>query len=145
MSQNAKVDDVMTPSVMTMTPHVTTGHVREVMNDKKVGCFPVVGPEGEPVGIVTAADLLGGHAEGQPISQYMAEKLYTVPRYEDVAIAARIMRNHHIHHLVVVENKKVAGIVSSFDLLKLVEAHRFVMKNAPTPNKKGGKRKKSET
>ena len=146
MSLNAKVDDVMTPNVMTMTPHVTTGHVRSVMADKGVGCFPVVNPEGEPVGIVTSADLLGDHADGRPISQFMADKLYTIPRYEDVSIAARIMRNHHIHHVVVVEEKKVVGIVSSFDLLKLVEGHRFVAKNAPTPSKKkGGRRKRAES
>ena len=145
MSKNAKVDDVMTPNVMTMTPHLTTSHVRNLMNDKKVGCFPVVDTEGAPVGIVTSSDLLGDHADGQPISQYMAEKVYTVPRYEDVSIAARIMRNHHVHHVVVVEEHKVVGIVSAFDLLKLVEGHRFVMKNAPTPSKrKGGKRKKAE-
>ena len=41
------------------------------------------------------------------------------------------MRNHRIHHVVVTHEKKVVGILSAFDLLKLVEDHRFVMKSAP--------------
>jgi signal-transduction protein with cAMP-binding, CBS, and nucleotidyltransferase domain len=56
-----------------------------------------------------------------------------------------MMRNHKIHHLIVTHEQKVVGIISSFDLLTLVEDHRFVMKNAPTPNHKStGKRAKAE-
>ncbi len=61
----------------------------------------------------------------------MTQKVYTVPQYADPSLAARIMRKHKIHHVVVTHEKKVVGIISSFDLLKLVEEHRFVMKNAP--------------
>ena len=55
-------------------------------------------------------------------------------------IAARIMRNHHIHHVVVTEKKKAVGIVSAYDLLRLVEDHRFTAKAAPTAGKKSNKR-----
>ena len=74
----------------------------------------------------------------------MNANVYTVPQYADASLAARIMRNHGIHHVVVTHEKKVVGIISSFDLLRLVEEHRFVMKNAPDVSKKGGKRKQSE-
>ena len=70
------------------------------------------------------------------ISRIVDPKVYTVPRYDGVHIAARIMRNHKIHHLVVTEEKKIVGILSSFDLLKLVEEHRFTMKNAPAESKR---------
>ena len=75
----------------------------------------------------------------------MTEKVYTIPEYEDVSVAARMMRNHKIHHLIVTQEQKVIGIISSYDLLKLIEGHRFVMKNPSTPKGKGGgKRTKSE-
>jgi len=38
------------------------------------------------------------------------------------------------------KEQKIVGVLSAHDLLKLVEGHRFVMKNAPTPSKKGNKR-----
>ena len=50
------------------------------------------------------------------------------------------MRNHQIHHLVVTHEQKIVGVLSAFDLLKLVEDHRFVMKNPSTPSKKKPKR-----
>jgi signal-transduction protein with cAMP-binding, CBS, and nucleotidyltransferase domain len=46
------------------------------------------------------------------------------------------MRNHKIHHLIVTHEQKVVGILSAFDLLKLVENHRFIDKNAPDINKR---------
>lgn len=128
---NAKVDDLMVGPVMTTTPSQTAGHVREIMAKHKVSCIPVVGPDQEAVGIVTATDLLRPHQPGTPVSQIMSSQVYTVPRYADVSLAARVMRNQHIHHVVVTHEKRVVGILSSFDLLKLVEEHRFVMKDAP--------------
>lgn len=147
MANTVQIQDVMTESVMAMTPHQTIQHVRGVMSEKRVSCFPVVGPKNEPLGIVTSSDLLDDAlADGAPISSIMTEKVYSVPLYENVAIAARIMRNHHLHHLLVVHEKEVVGIVSSFDLLQLVEDKRFVMKNPSTPSSRhAGRRKKQES
>ena len=128
---NAKIADLMISPVMTTTPHQTMGHVKTVMRKNKAGCMPVVDTEGQPVGVITTNDLIGEFPEGAPVSQHMTEKVYTVPQYNDVSAAARVMRNHKIHHVIVTHEKQVVGIISSYDLLKLVEDHRFVMKNAP--------------
>jgi hypothetical protein len=40
--------------------------------------------------------------------------------------------------VVVTHEKKVVGVLSSFDLLKLVEGHRFVAKNPPTESRRKG-------
>ena len=133
---NVTIDELMQPQVMTATPHQTVGHVRKVMSDNKVSAMPVVDTEGHPVGIVTATDLLDDHKDATPISEIMASPVYTVPRYDGPHIAARVMRNHHLHHVVVTEAKEVVGMISSFDLLQLVEDHRFVAKQGPTPSKK---------
>jgi signal-transduction protein with cAMP-binding, CBS, and nucleotidyltransferase domain len=70
----------------------------------------------------------------------MTEKVYSVPEYDDVSTAARVMRNKKIHRVVVTRERKVVGIISAFDLLRLVEKHRFVAKSAPTPKRKKPKR-----
>jgi len=105
------------------------------MQRNRILAIPVVGPEGEAVGIVSATDLIGNPKDGAPISQIMTERVYKVPAYNDVSVAARVMRKHRIHHVVVTHEQKVVGIISSFDLLKLVEGRRFEMKNAA---KRGG-------
>jgi CBS domain-containing protein len=110
-----KIADVMKKSVVTTVPHKSLGHVREIMAKAKISSVPVVNTENEPVGIVTTSDLAAGHDEGTPISQILGEHVHTVPAYNPVHVAARVMRNHHIHHVVVTHEQKVVGIVSSID------------------------------
>ncbi|HJK95416.1 MAG TPA: CBS domain-containing protein [Polyangiaceae bacterium LLY-WYZ-15_(1-7)] len=124
-----KIDDLMAKQVITAQPHHSVAHVRQLMENNHIHCVPVVGPEDEPVGIVTTADLAQpGLKDGAAISQHMTTEVKQVPQYNDASIAARIMRKNKIHHVVVTHEKKVVGLISSFDLLKLVEGHRFVMK-----------------
>ncbi len=138
---NVKVNELMAESVVTTQPHATVEHVRGMLERNKIGAIPVVDTDGEPVGIVSATDLAAELKPGSPIKTIMTEKVYSVPQYDDVSIAARVMRNHKIHRVVVTHEQKVVGMLSAFDLLKLVEGHRFVAKNAPTAStRKGSKR-----
>ena len=138
---NVKVKDLMVTSVITTVPHKTVGHVKDIMKRNNIKSVPVLGPDRSVAGIVTTSDMFqDGISDNTPISQIMTEKIYTVPMYSDVYIAARIMRNHHIHHVVVTDERQIVGVLSSFDLLRLVEDHRFIMKNPPTPSRKKAKR-----
>jgi CBS domain-containing protein len=138
---NVKIKDLMVERVITAQPHHTVEHVRGLMERNRISAVPVIGADGEAVGIVTATDLVADLKNGTPVSQIMTERVYRVPAYNDVHVAARVMRNHRIHHVVVTHEQEVVGIISSFDLLKLVEDRRFVSKDAPaTSPRKGGRR-----
>ena len=139
---SVKVEELMTASVITAQPHQSVEHVRGMLEKNSISAVPVVDSDGHPIGIVSSTDLVQELKPGSPISQVMTEKVYTVPQYDDTSIAARVMRNHGIHRVVVTHEQKVVGMLSAFDLLKLVESHRYVAKNAPTQSKrKGGKRR----
>ena len=134
-----KVSDLMAQEVVTAEPHQTVEHVKKLLERNRIHSVPVLDSEGRPAGIVSLTDLNAtGIKGGTPVSQVMTEKVYTVPLYEKVSIAARVMRNHQIHRVLVTDEGRVAGVLSAFDLLALVEDHRFVMKNAPTAKKRGG-------
>lgn len=137
---NIKVKDLMITNIVTTVPHKSIQHVKDIMKAKKIHSIPIINSDNEPVGIVTAKDLIKKTKEGTPVSQIMSSNIYTIPEYSDIYIAARMMRNKKIHHLLVTDEHKLVGIISSFDLLKLVENHRFVMKNPPTKSKKASKR-----
>lgn len=138
---NVKVAELMSESVVTAQPHQSVEHVRQMLERNNISSVPVVDSDEQPVGVVSTTDLAQDLKPGSPISRIMTEKVYVVPKYEDVSIAARVMRNHNIHHVVVTHEKKVVGVLSAFDLLKLVEGHRYVAKNAPTKSgRKGSKR-----
>ncbi|MTB50944.1 HPP family protein [Lewinella sp. W8] len=133
---NAKVHDLMVDQVITTVPHKSVGHARDLMQKHHIKSIPIINNERDLLGLVTSADVLKQKNLNTPLSDVMITKVYTVPEYADVHIAARIMRNHRIHHLIVTHEGKVSGIISAFDLMQLVENHRFVAKNPPTPSKK---------
>lgn len=128
---NVKIADLMAKRVITAQPHHSVDHVRQMVERNRIHAVPVVGPEGEALGIVTTTDLARKVSGESPVKRIMATEVHTVPAYNDAHIAARIMRKRRIHHVVVTHEQKVVGMISSFDLLKLVEDHRFAMKNAP--------------
>jgi len=135
-----KIADLMAKRVITTTPHQTVGHVRSVMERNRIHSVPVIGPENQPLGIVTTADLSRRVKEGSPVSRIMSREVTVVPAYNDVSAAARIMRKKKIHHVIVTHENRVIGLISSFDLLKLVEGHRFVDKKAAQSAKKRPRR-----
>lgn len=131
-----KIADLMAKRVISSRPHQTVGHVRDMMSRNRVHSVPIVGPENEPVGMVTTTDLARRVKDTSPVSRIMTRDIVVVPAYNDVSVAARVMRKHKIHHVIVTHEKQVVGLISSFDLLKLIEGKRFAVSNAPTPSKK---------
>lgn len=137
---NVKIADLMTRRVLTAQPHDSVAHVRKLMQANSVHALPVTSSDGEVKGIISSHDLVDSLKDHTPISQIMVGDVYTIPQYNDVHQAARLMRNHRIHHVVVTHEKKVVGILSAFDLLALVEEHRFAIKGAPQKNRREPKR-----
>lgn len=131
-----RIADLMAKRVVTATPHQTVGHIRSIVERNRIHSVPIVGTRNEPLGIVTTADLARRVKDESPVSRIMSRDVTVVPAYNDVSVAARIMRKNKIHHVVVTHEKQVVGIISSFDLLKLIEGHRFVAKGAATPAKR---------
>lgn len=137
---NTKVADLMVESVITTHQHQTIGHIKDIMKRNKVSSLPIVSSDDEVEGIITFRDLTSEISDENQVRNIMSKNVLTIPQYSGIHIAARIMRNHHIHHLVVTHEKKIVGVLSSFDLLKLVEDHRFVIKNGPTKSNKKSSR-----
>ena len=132
-----KIADLMARRVIVAEPHHTVAHVRGLFERSRISAVPVVGPEGEALGIVSKTDLARPLKDGTPIGRIMTKEVRRIPQYDDVASAARAMRRHKVHHLIVTHEKKVVGVIGAFDLLKLVENHRFVAKPATTKKKNG--------
>lgn len=130
-----KIRDLMTESVVAAQPHQSVDHVRKMLKKNKVHAVPVVASDQTVVGIVSTADLASDLKPGTPIKHVMTDRVFTIPAYNNVNKAARLMRSHRLHHVVVTHEKKLAGMISSFDLLRLVEEHRYVAKPGPSQDR----------
>ncbi len=133
---NIKIADLMIKNVVTTQPHKSIGHVKDIMLANNISSVPVVNSDNEPVGIVTSNDFRKDVNDSTPVKQILPDHVYTVPAYNNIDVAAKIMRNHKIHHVLVTHEHEIVGIISAFDLLKLLDDKKFVMKNPPTPSKK---------
>jgi len=133
---NVKVADLMVKNVLTTQPHKTIGHVKAIMHKNKISSVPVVDTDNKPVGIITTNDFRVQLKDTEPVSKLLSEHVYAVPAYNDASVAAKVMRKRKIHHVLVTHEKEIVGIVSSFDLLKLLNDNKFIPKKPPTKNKK---------
>jgi len=116
----AKIHEVMAGAVVLASPEDTLGEIREKMTGLDIGAVPVVDADGVLLGIVTSEDLVTDYALTIPVSRVMNSPVLTLSPDAEAAEAARTMREQACHHIVVTRDSRVVGIVSSFDLLRLI-------------------------
>jgi CBS domain-containing protein len=116
-----KVKDVMASDVVVAKPADVVGGVRDLMHAHDIHSLPVVNERDELVGMVTSTDLMPGFSAKIPISRIMSTSVFTVTPDADIRTAAEMMRQYRVHHVVVTDGDKVVGILSAFDLLRLIE------------------------
>ncbi len=115
------VAHVMSTKLIFAAMDHTVERVRELMAEKRVHALPVVGKNKTIMGIVTTADVARALEADKPARHVMSDTVITVNATDSVTKAAGLMRKHRINHLVVTDGEKAVGIVSSFDLLRLLE------------------------
>lgn len=117
---DAKVRDVMTPGPIGVDYHQSVGEAARAMRDWGVGAILVVS-NGSLCGLVTDRDLVvravaEGRGADEPVGPLSSGNLIGVDADADVHEAMRLMRQHAVRRLPVLEGGQVAGIVSLGDL-----------------------------
>lgn len=118
MPRLRNVADVMSAPVHTVRTTDVIGPLRDLMLTRGVHGVPVLDPDGAVVGIVTSSDLVEEWAPEQGVVTVMSSPVRTVGPATTITEAARDLLAAGVHHLVVVDNTRVVGVVSSFDLLR---------------------------
>jgi IMP dehydrogenase len=102
---------------ITVRPSQSLREAVSVMREHDVSGVPVV--EGDtPVGILTARDIRFEKNLDQPVSALMTTELVTVAPGVKPEEARELLHKHRIEKLLVVENGKLAGLVTIKDLLQ---------------------------
>jgi CBS domain-containing protein len=129
-----KVREIMSTDVATVARNDELTIADDIMNMRRIRHLPVV-EEGRLVGVLTQRDLFhaalstalnfGTKAQKEflktvAVKEVMTEDIRTIAPSADVKEAARLLVQHKIGCLPVVENGKLVGIVSETDLLKVI-------------------------
>ena len=104
--------------------NVKQAHI--LMSEKNIGAIIIVDNNGFPIGIFSERDyarkiiLKGKSSKDTLLDEVMTKELITVTRDYKIEQCMEIMIEKKIRHLPVLEDKKIVGIVSIGDLLKIV-------------------------
>jgi CBS domain-containing protein len=116
-------------NIWSVSPEVWVYEAIQMMADKHVGALLVI-TEGKLLGIISERDyarkviLQGKSSKQTQVKKIMTSPVIFVGPEHIVEDCMRIMTNNRIRHLPVIENEKVAGIVSIGDLVKwIISAH----------------------
>jgi CBS domain-containing protein len=111
--------------------HATMADAARLMRDLDIGSAAVF-EASKLIGIVTERDVLlaaidCADLERAPVAAFMTELPATISIDADVSQAALAMRALHARHLPVVDRDHVVGMVSSRDLLEVLDTHSEVL------------------
>lgn len=143
-----KAKDIMMTEVITIKQHATIEEIARVLIDNKISGVPVVDEAGHLMGMVTEGDLLhketnprlphavnilGAIIYYNGVEQYnedfkkmmasqalniMTDKVITVTAEQDVEDIVKLMLEHGIKRVPVMEGERIIGIISRADIVK---------------------------
>jgi CBS domain-containing protein len=151
-----RIEDFMTRRVVTVAPDTSILAAAKLMLENHISGLPVVDTSAHVVGIISESDLLrddGKGVDGSPWLQMMvgpdalsgepaqlgARKVgdvmtrgpVTVAPNASIAQACRLMEQHGIKRLPVVENDTLVGLIARADLVRAFA--QSTEKSAPAP------------
>ncbi len=128
MKSLPKIGEFMDAVVPTLSPETQIIKAVDFLLRHRVTGAPEVDSDGRLLGIITETDLLKlvtEGIEGQPpteatVAEYMTPDVVTVPPTVDIYYVAGIFLNNKFRRLPVVENGKIVGAITRYDLLRII-------------------------
>ncbi len=130
--EDTTVGSLMESDVRTVSPELPIASLEEFLVGEEIGGAPVVEEDGRLRGIVSKTDIVRHLTErldaetaeamdDVTVGEIMTEDVVTVSIDEKVTKVARTMVEHRLHRVLVVDDEQtIRGILTTFDLLKLM-------------------------
>jgi CBS domain-containing protein len=119
-----KILSVKGRNVVTIEPATTLAAAAKILAENRIGALVVTGAGGRIVGILSERDIVqalaahGAKALDAPASEVMTRKVATCGAADTISSIMERMTEGKFRHMPVVEQGKLAGIVSIGDVVK---------------------------
>jgi len=139
------VAEIMTRSVVTITPEATVGEAARVMGRRSVKRLPVVDLEGELIGIVSRADVVGAFTKPDDVIEdevredLIRRLLFLDPELVKVSVSDGVvtlegeLENRTEAHLLEELSRRIAGVVRVESRLRYKVDDRKLERGYPLP------------
>jgi len=139
------VAEIMTRSVVTITPEATVGEAARVMGRRNVKRLPVVDLEGELIGIVSRADVVGAFTKPDDVIEdevredLIRRLLFLDPELVEVSVSDGVvtlegeLENRTEAHLLEELSRRIAGVVRVESRLLYKVDDRKLERDYPLP------------
>ncbi len=124
------VRDYMDKRAATLRPETDILDAVGFLLDKRVTGAPVVDQSGRLVGILTEKDCLrlvavgiDGNLPRGNVAAFMSSNPETIPPDMDVYFAAGLFLKRTFRRFLVVEDGKLVGTITRFDILRVIQAN----------------------
>ncbi len=110
--------------VVSTQPHRTLAEAAALLASRGIGAVIVSGGDGEILGILSERDIVraigrdGAAALGEPVSRHMTARVVTARPESTVEQVMDQMTALRFRHMPVIDNGRLAGIVSIGDVVK---------------------------
>ncbi len=125
------VQSIMSRPVITTETSSTVYVAAKQMSTKNVGSI-IVTSDNKPIGIITERDIVervvakGLDASKVKLGEVMNRPLVTIQSHMPIVEATRTMQKKKIRRLVVMDKRKMVGIVTQRDLLRALAFHVLI-------------------
>jgi CBS domain-containing protein len=113
-----KVQEVMSANVITTTGKTKLSSVKGLFNKHNISSAPVLKDNGEIEGIISSTDVAAIHNEDLLVRDVMTKRVHVCAVNARIKDVGNTMIKENIHHIVVMEDGKVAGVLSALDIIK---------------------------
>ncbi len=114
--------DIMTTKVITAKPETTIEEAMTSLVNLSISGLIVIDPANEVVGVVSEKDLLVAYdylgSTKASIKDYVSQGAWVVESTTPMEEVSRILVQHNIKRVPVVQNKKLVGVISRRDILR---------------------------
>ena len=117
-----KVQEVMTQTVIRISPEESAAVAARTLAHYNIGALPVCGGDGRLCGVLTDRDIVtrclaaGQQPEKTLVRSIMTNNVVSVRPDMDLGVAASLMARRQVRRLPVVENGSLCGMISLGDL-----------------------------
>jgi len=126
-----QVKDFMSAPVTTAMEEFNVLEIRTLMKEKGIHAIPIISSTNDTLkvektiqGIITATDINKEMSEDTTVADIMtSSNIHLVHPDSSAKSAAKMMLRHNVHHIIVMHEGEIKGMISSLDFTKLVAEH----------------------